>query len=302
MQLSTILLYTVAILAILSGLSVFIGAYKGEKFRAALFLIATLIAGAWVISLILWPMPNNIARFIWLGPLAITIAIIIFYYAILRYRIIRLSARWLKVLSYVVLITVTIAIYMIISYSIFTYLFKIPDLSNTILALNFIMVVVLLILMPIFNELADFINSLINTGQVNLPYIIKHLNRMATHVKLKELAEFLKKHMHFSYIGFLIDSKLYGSDKLALSTGEMRLVSKLKTPEKGLWQTPSPEVAPVFERLNISAVAALNNAKGKPFGQIIVGKPQGKTNLGRKDLLELETIINLVAALIDTGA
>ena len=55
-----------------------------------------------------------------------------------------------------------------------------------------------------------------------------------------------------------------------------------------------------MDELNLKAVAELKNAKGKAFGQLIVGKPNGKTSFERRDLVQLEMIINLVAAVIDS--
>ena len=44
----------------------------------------------------------------------------------------------------------------------------------------------------------------------------------------------------------------------------------------------------------------MKNAKGKPFGQLIVGRPLGKASFERRDLVQLEMIINLVATVIDS--
>ena len=52
--------------------------------------------------------------FIWLGPIAISTTIIAFYYSILRYRSLTISSIWLKLLSYVVIITSIAIVYMII--------------------------------------------------------------------------------------------------------------------------------------------------------------------------------------------
>ena len=228
--------------------------------------------------------------------------VIAIYYAILRYRLMHLASSWLKILSYIILISSASIIYMVIFFIIFTALFKIPNPSASIFILNFIMIVIVLLLMPVLNEVTAFINSLISTGQIDLAYIVKKLNHMATNVNLNELADFLADHLHFSYVGFLIDGRLYGSGPLALSSGEIREISKLKRPEKGIWQEFNEPVADAFKRLDINAVAELQNAKGKKFGQIIVGKPQGKMTFERRDLIQLEMIINLVAALIDTKA
>lgn len=268
-----------------------------------LFILITLcIAGglSLVFDIILPAMGNYTD--IWPGPLGMGVMVIAIYYAILRYRLMHLASTWLRILSYIILTASASVIYMVIFFLIFTALFKIPNPSPSIFILNFIMIVIVLLLTPVMTEANAFINSLISTGQVDLAYIVKKLNKMATNVDLNELADFLADHLHFSYIGFLVDGRIYGSGPLALSTGEIREVSRLKTPEKGIWQEFNQPVSEAFHRLDINAVAQLNNAKGKPFGQILVGKPQGKMTFEHRDLVQLEMIINLVAALIDTKA
>lgn len=292
----TLVMYVMLLIQIIKARS------KNIRSGNLFFLVALSIAGT--LSLIFDVIMPLMGRYdvIWPGPLGMATTVIAVYYAILRYRMMQLSASWLKVLSYVILMTSAAIVYMVIFFIIFTALFKIPNPSASIFILNFIMIVIVLLLMPVLNELSAFINSLINTGQVDLGYVVRKLNHLATNVNLNELADFLADHLHFSYIGFLIDGRLYGSSALALSTSEIREVSKLKTPEKGIWQEFNQPVSEAFHRLDINAVAQLNNAKGKPFGQILVGKPQGKMSFEHRDLVQLEMIINLVAALIDTKA
>ena len=277
---------------------------KSKNIRFGYLFIMATVGIAGILSLvfdIIFPLLGNY-KDIWPGPLGMGVTVIAIYYAILRYRLMHLASSWLRILSYIILITSASIVYMVIFFIIFTALFKIPNPSTSIFVLNFIMIVIVLLLMPVMNEVTAFINSLISTGQIDLAYIVKKLNHMATNVNLNELADFLADHLHFSYVGFLINGRLYGSGPLALSTGELREVSKLKRPEKGIWQDFNEPVADAFKRLDINAVAELQNAKGKKFGQIIVGKPQGKMTFERRDLIQLEMIINLVAALIDTKA
>ena len=96
---------------------------------------------------------------IWIGPLALSVTLVTFYYAILRFRIIAISSSWLKTLSYVVLLVSGAVIYMLIFYLIFTALFKIPNPSASILVLNFLMIVIVLLLMPLINERFDAVND-----------------------------------------------------------------------------------------------------------------------------------------------
>lgn len=239
---------------------------------------------------------------IWIGPLALSITLVTFYYAILRFRIIAISSSWLKTLSYIVLLVSGAVIYMLIFYLIFTALFKIPNPSTSILVLNFLMIVIVLLLMPLINEVSASMKSMISVGQVDIAYVIKKLNRIATkNIDLRELAAFLATHLHFAYIGFIINGKLYGSKSLAMSADEILQITHMKSTAHGeVWQEPNKPAKKVLDELDLKAVAELRNAKGKAFGQIIVGKPLGKSSFERRDLIQLEMIINLVATVIDS--
>lgn len=239
---------------------------------------------------------------IWVGPLSISITVIAFFYTAIKYRIISIATRWLHVMAYVVILSAGTAIYMVIFYIIFTALFKIPNPSTSILVLNFIMIVIVLLLMPVIQEANASIRSLIQTGQVDIAYVVKKLNHLATrNVDLRDLAGFLADHLHFAYIGFIVNGRVYGSKSLALSPAELSGITHLRPSTRSeIWQELNKTVQKTFDELGLYAVAELRNAKGKPFGQIIVGKPLGKSNFEHRDLLQLEMIINLVATVIDS--
>lgn len=208
----------------------------------------------------------------------------------------------MQVMAYGVTILMGVMAYMLLFYIVFTSLFKIPSPSASVLVLNFLMVVIVLILMPVINELNSVIKSMISVGQVDLAYVVKKLNRIATrNVDLRDLAGFLADHLHFAYIGFIINGRLYGSKALAMSTEEITQISKMKSASGGgVWQEPNKSVKKILDELDLKAVAELRNAKGKAFGQLVVGKPVGKSSFERRDLIQLEMIINLVATVIDS--
>lgn len=99
---------------------------------------------------------------IWLGPLAISTTIIAFYYTILRYRALNLKSRWLKLLSYIVIIASIAVIYMVVFYLIFSAMFRGSTPSTEVIILNFIMILFFLLLMPAMNQLSSFIRSFIS--------------------------------------------------------------------------------------------------------------------------------------------
>ena len=108
---------------------------------------------------------------IWLGPLALSATIIGFYYTILRYHSLNLSSIWLKLFSYIVIVSSVAIIYMIIFAIIFAALFRGSTPSTEVIILNFIMILIFIALMPAMNEFTRFIRTLIsqNTQQGHHP-------------------------------------------------------------------------------------------------------------------------------------
>ena len=265
-----------------------------------IFLVGWIVAGL-IAAIFNMVLPFFRYDLIWVGPLALGLLAIVFYYVLLKFRTVSVSSTSLKVLSSIVMMIGGAIIYMLIFYIIFTALFKMPNPSTPILVLNFLMVVILLLLMPVIREISASINSLISVGQVDIAYVIKKLNHIASkNVDLRDLAGFLADHLHFAYIGFIINGRLYGSKSLAISPAELNGITHLKSSTREVWQEPNKSVQKTFDELGLKAVAELRNAKGKPFGQLVVGKPLGKSNFERRDLIQLEMIINLVATVIDS--
>lgn len=251
-----------------------------------------------VFDLLIPPMDYSL---IWVGPLSLCVVMIAFFYSTLKYRLVSMSSRWLQVLAYGVILSIGAVIYMLLFYIIFTALFKIPNPSTSVLVLNFLMIIIVLLLMPVISEVTASVKSMISVGQVDIAYVIKKLNHLATkNVDLRDLAGFLADHLHFAYIGFVVNGRLYGSTALAISAEEIAKITHLRSTANGTWQEPNKSVQKIFDEHNLRAVAELRNAKGKPFGQIIVGKPLGKSSFSRRDLIQLEMIINLVATVIDS--
>lgn len=237
---------------------------------------------------------------IWLGPLAISTTIIAFYYSILRYRILNLYSTWLKILSYIVIITSLAVVYMVIFSIVFAAMFRGATPSTEVIILNFIMILIVLLLLPAMNELGMFIRSLISNQQIDTAYVIKKLVKTTPRqTSLNELASFLAEHMHYKYIGFLIDNQIYSSSPHEFTAEEVKMVSKLGKPENGIWQRINEE-SPEWQHLDLSAIAALKDVNDKVYGQMMLGKPTGKTNFSRQDLVQIETIINIVSVIIDS--
>jgi len=166
---------------------------------------------------------------------------------------------------------------MVVFYVVVTVLFKIQDLSAAIIAINFIMITIVLIMIPLMEEFITRVRSLISVQQVDVTYIVKKLNRLATqNINLTELSTFLADHLHFHYIGFLINGRLYGSKSLGISGKSLQILEKMPVKKDAIWLDLDDEAQKLFEKNDLRAAADLKNAKGKTFGQMIVGKSLGK--------------------------
>jgi hypothetical protein len=238
----------------------------------------------------------------WVGPLSMGIVLVAVYFSLLRYRLLVLRSNWLAVASYAMVLTIATMAYMVLFYIVFTTLFKIPNPSMSVLLLNVIMVAIVLLLLPVISEIGATIKSIIFVRSVDMVYIIKKINRLAGQkIDLKELAEFLADRMHFDYVGFLIDGRLWGSEKIDLADNELAMISKMKHSTNYIWLYIDDALQPVFERSNLAAVAQMRNSRGQVFGHILIGRPLGEIKFEQRDLTQVESIVNLVAAIVNKG-
>lgn len=272
---------------------------KGIKTGLKIFQTGLSIGGllALIFDLILLKTTPSL---IWIGPMAVSISIITFYYSVIRHRVVLLSTGWMKILSYIILIVAGVVLYLLAFYAVFTALFHIPNPSPAVLLLNFVMIAIVLCLVPAISEVSTFMKSLIATKQIDIGYITKKMNRLTKrNVELKELAGFLADHLHFEYVGFLINGRLYGSGVLDASSDEFVAIANLKSPVRGIWQEPNAVVNKIFMELDIKNVAELRNTKDEAFGQVLIGRPINRKALDRREMIQVEMVINLAAAIID---
>ena len=231
----------------------------------------------------------------WIGPMAVSISIITFYYSVVKYRILSLSGKWLEILSYIILMIAAIIIYILTFYAIFTTLFKVASPSVEILLLNFVMAIVLLCLMPALREISAMLRSALPTRDIDVGYTTRKILALKRdHLDLKELAGFLATQLKIDYFAFLINGRVYGSKSTFLASDELAKIAKLKHPTGSIWQTQPSE-----DPDNPVRVAALIGSNGEAFGQALVGHSSNGHILERRDLVQMEMIINLAASVID---
>lgn len=275
---------------------------KQEKRGMQIFLVGLMIAGGigGIFDIIL-PL-NGEYGLIWVAPVATSAAVLFYYYAVLKYRLISLASGWLKVFSYITLMAIIATIYFSLFFVIFFAIFRSTAPSMEIVLLNIVMVVSILLFAPAIGEITAFAKSLVYTNQIDLPYITKKLTGMiGQKVSPSNLAGFLSSYLHFGYVGFLIGDKLYSSSPIDITPSEVKSIKALGTAEHNVWQDLPKSTSEFCDRLGIVAVGELKNDDGKTLGQIILGHPQGKKALDRKEYRELGIVAYFVSAIFSAG-
>lgn len=236
----------------------------------------------------------------WTVPFAASIETIVYFYVVLKYKILGMHNAALRIWSAVVLTAVFVAVYMSLLMVVSKYLFHVES-SAEIIAINLVMITLVAVALPMILEANSAIASALSTRKVDLSYIVRRLNKAATqNVKYHDLAALLADHLHFNYVGLIVNGKLYNSKNLVVTAEQITKISMLEASNKKIWQDATGQVKEILDDLGIKAVAELRNAKGRPFGQILVGAPSGKIAFEKRDLSEIEMVINLVASIIDS--
>lgn len=239
---------------------------------------------------------------VWVGILAMSIAWIFHYYAILRYRLLDLSSPWMKGFSHIIVMSLAAMAYVVIFFIIFAALFKVPAPSMQVIILIILMIVAVMLLFPALNELSTFIGSLSSMEEVDVAYIVKKLTALVgDEVNLEEVAAFLSDHLHFQQVGIVMGEDLYASKKMKLNADTLKKISKLKKNDGGIWLEPDDELGKALARQEVVAVAELRDSKGKIVGQVLFGKPYGRISIEKRDLVPVEVVMQVLPMVTHPG-
>jgi len=240
-------------------------------------------------------------KYVWVGPLTMSFAWVFHYYAVLRYRLLDLAGTWLKVLSYIIIMTLTAIVYVTIFFIIFFALFKISSPSIMVIMLNILMITLVILLFPVLSEISNYVRSLVDVHNVDLVYIVKKMSVVSKeYINFQELADFLSQHLHYQYVGLLIDGKLYNSKHVKLTATDVKDLDKRKAPVKDIWVEFSKEDYSRYKSLGVEGMAELRDGKGSTVGKILLGRPLGGVNFNSREITEVETALTIVAAAIST--
>ena len=275
---------------------------KNIKRGYLIFLIGLLAAGAMslVFDIILPPTRYDL---IWIGPLTIGLVILVFYYAILRFKMVTLATGWLKAMSYVIILGSAFVAYLLIFHLVFSALFRVASPSPQVIILNFIMIAIVLCLTPAILEIKSMAKSFILTKQIDVAYIVKKLTALnQKKLNLKEVSGFLAEYMHFEYVGFLVKGKYYiDEDEYKLPVEQLSEISHLKRPERGIWQNMAGVDKNVMNEYKVSRIAILTDTNGDEIGQMVFGRPTTKSTLDERDLVSTEMVASLMGTMIENG-
>ena len=266
-----------------TGLKVF---YVGLSIGGILALIFDLV--------LITSLPN----LIWIGPMATIISIMSFYYSVVKFRTLNVSAKWMKIMSYTILVATAVIIYSLVFYVVFAALFKTPNPSAQVLILNAIMAAFLIAIMPALSELTNFMKASLLSDRVQLGYITKKIDNIKPKdFDPKELAQFLADTLHYEECALILTKHTYVTNNMRFPSDEAESIMRLKPTDGSVWvKTPEKVLNNGF---CISEIAALRNSEGKEIGRIVFGKRIGARSLPRRELVKVEAVVNMVAVLAE---
>lgn len=237
---------------------------------------------------------------LWIGPLSIFILVLAFYLTLFSNHQIVLRSVWFRILSYLILIASFAVLYMVLFFIIFKALFRTATPTTSVIFLNFIMVIVVLLLTPVIIEIGTFIKSLISVDQIDVGYILKKLKKVdSRHVKVQDLAEFLGSHLHLAYFGIVVNGRLYESENIGLDADTLKAIDTFKPVEHTIWQDLGKNAhGQLIKKHQVVAMADLYNNDSEAFGKVLIGKPINGRRLSRRELVQLEAIVNMTALIL----
>lgn len=273
----------------------------GMRTGYRIFQIGLLIGGvlALVFDLIL---ASSKPELIWIGPMEVGVTVMLFYYSILRYRILVLAKHWIRVLSYIIIIGVGVVAYMLIFYLVFALIFKASMPSASVLILNIVMAAVLLCLVPALQEVGAMIKSLLPNRYINIGYVARRLDKLSgTRFDPKELAGFLEMNLKFDYVGLVLKDKLYNSNATKISRVELDELIKGFKPSTEIWQDVNNEIC---HDAKIEKLAPLTDSKGNVCGWVLFGRPLDKDKRGwsAKNMEQIEMVLGMISVIVTSGS
>lgn len=272
---------------------------KGLKTGLKVFYIGLSIGGilALIFNLILI---TSHPHLVWIGPMATSISILSFYYSVVKFRTISMSSKWMEIMSYIILITTAIIIYLLAFYTVFSALYGTSNPAPNVLILNVIMAAFLLLLMPALTELTNFMKANFFVDKIELGYITKKLENIdRSSFDPKDIAKFLSDSMHYSYLILIINGRLYAPENLKITADQVEKIARLKPSTDTTWITSAELKTALAEDTDISRIGILKNKNGKEIGKVIFGKRASESNLTRKDVVKHEAIIGILATIAE---
>lgn len=298
------LIYTLSLIAFAvalcySSIEDHLRARKQNKKNGSLAVLAgfTIADAVVLVANLILPM-NGQWSYTWLGPLSLSILIIMLYYVILRYRDISISSFGLRLFSYIVVVSSFAIVYMVIFSIIFSAMFRGATPSTEVIILNFVMASILIAFLPAINEIRSSIDSLISGRNVNLPKLAKKIaNLGAKRRDYGHIAALLGEYIRAEYVGLIVNGKYYGPNYPAKPIGAIDALDRLPAPENGIWLEPGKDQS--VAQINVSKIAALRNSRGEMIGKILIGKAQSGKDFSPLDVAEIETVTNLLSTVIN---
>ncbi|MCL2869872.1 ATP-binding protein [Candidatus Saccharibacteria bacterium] len=284
------------------------------------YLVAGLVGGTF--NLIMpW---FGIYTLIWVGPISVFFFVIINYIAILREDIFDIKDTIIRLLSYCVAIVGVAIVYLTALSAMFRYLFNIENPSWEIYAVNLIMLIVGIMILPLISEINDFLGRIFYSDSYKIDTIISELNTTIvkthdTEKLLSRAAKLVCNTLRTSFVTFVAPPgsdnhwKVAGYPTRSLSESDQQLISDFVRQEDqriifvDLLDSDAPIIADLKKhrvalivqiRYEVSTVT--ESHQDDMAGYMLVGQKKKRgSSFIQKDLDMLEAMSSLMAVAIE---
>lgn len=216
------------------------------------------------------------ADFVWVGPVSCILLVLAIYVSLFDSYWLNVSSIWVRRMSYNIIVFAGAMFYFLIAYFSFQIIFATDQLSwANVLYVAIISASLLIIATIVRKATASMRSLLLSDGSIDYSFVMSEISRLNPKSDKTRLAIFLAHHLHVSYIGFIIDKKIYSSKNLNFSEEDVaKFSAALDSPRHDIWLDVELEVRYILAEFNCSDLALLRDDDGNILGQIIVGKPQ----------------------------
>jgi hypothetical protein len=299
---------------------------KSDAFKGFLLVIIaySIVALAVVIFNLLVPAFTNNFHLAWLGGAVFLLFAIMIYIDIVRYEQFDIAESVVHFISYAIVVTVVVAIYLLALGAVYKFIFKVESPSLELYMVNAILVVIIVMLLPLINEMNFYLRRVFYDGSYNIDELVARMNAEVLGAHdieriLDNISNLTSENLKTISAYFVV---LHNGDEISLVAGQTKkglnhdeVLEINSTIANGVGRvlgrdvvltsdldTKSPAYH-ILQRHRIAAVVKMlyheDDGKKRLLGYLLLGEKKRQRKFSAKDIQALETIVALSAIAVE---